>query len=178
MTPDERAQHFVTAECDHRTIMAVWLPAVQVEILIAAVLKIGCVLWDVDVVGVLLAVHGSHVPELGRLVFGIAQDIAPVALAVDVGEAFSMAEENAGFAATAQASTVPQLDGRVIGSRVKNVRRVGVSVANSVDVIAVTLNSQHGLLGLNVVHVDGVVPGPGDDLSSIARKTQRPDLVR
>lgn len=102
------------------------------------------------------------------MVFAIAEHVAAVAFAVNVGDAFSVAEEDARFAPVAEGASVPDFDGGVVGARVEDMRGRLVAVADGVDVVLVAVDAEDGLPGFEVVDVDAVVGCAGYDFAAVA----------
>jgi hypothetical protein len=67
--------------------------------------------------GISICRHGhSKVPKLHALVLAVTEDISPVALAVDVSQTLNVANECASFSVITHASSIPNLDRRIVGT--------------------------------------------------------------
>ncbi len=144
-------------------VVLVVLPTVVV--LDAAVAGRGCR------VGV-LELRGGHghaqVPEFHALVLAVAEDVPPVALAVDVRQALGVPDEGAGLSAVAHAPRVPDFDGAVVRARVEDVRRHLVGEADGVHVVRVAPDVVARLASFDIVHHDRVVARAGDKVAPVS----------
>jgi hypothetical protein len=85
--------------------------------------------------------HGhSEIPELHALVLAIAKNVAPITLAVDIRQAFDVANECSSFSVIAHTSPVPDLDCCVVRSRVENVGRHLVGETDGIDIVLMPTN--------------------------------------
>lgn len=167
MAADERFENFVSAERDDTAIVRMRL-VVFFVIGREAVIEACSVIFRANRIEPLSCHHFPQVPKFHRLVFGITDNVATVAFAVDISQALSVANQSTCFAAITHGTSVPDLDRRVIGTRVKNVRGGLVAVTDCVYIIAVAVDSEGGLTGFDVIDVDTFVRGTGYNLSSVA----------
>lgn len=133
VAPDKGAQHLVAAERDDRVVVGVLVPVGLVVILPAVVVcRPPFELQPAE----LLRRHGHpEIPEFHALVLAVAEDIAAVVLAVNVGDALNVADEGSGFAPVAHAAPVPDLEGVSWG------RNGGTSVS-APELTLITLSSE------------------------------------
>lgn len=81
-----------------------------------------------------------------------------------------MTHEDTSFPTVAHTSAVPNFNSSVIRARVKDVRRIGISKANSIDIIVMSGNTKNGLTGLKIIDVYGMIRRPSYDLSTVTRE--------
>jgi hypothetical protein len=136
MAPDERLEHLVSAERNERAIVGM-RPEVVGVVAVRSVLESRCVGIGIDTISFFLGHHLPQVPQLGCLVFRVAKDVSSIALTVNVGQTFGMAEEDTGFSAITHTSSIPYLERCVIRTRVEDVRRLRVTEADCIDVVLV-----------------------------------------
>lgn len=68
----------------------------------------------VDAFAGVCADHLAQIPELARLVLAIGNDIAPIALAINVRHTFRMTQEHACRSHRSKRSSIPHLHCRVV----------------------------------------------------------------
>jgi hypothetical protein len=106
--------------------------------------------------------HGhANVPELHALVLSVAQNVASIALAIDVGQAFDVAQERSSLSSISHASTIPHLNGGIIRSRIKDIRRQLIGKANRIDIVQVAIDMMQDSSRFNVINHDGMGVGTG-----------------
>jgi hypothetical protein len=67
--------------------------------------------------GISISRHGhSKVPKLHALVLAVTEDISTVALTVDVSQTLNVTDESASFSVITHASSIPNLDRRIVGT--------------------------------------------------------------
>lgn len=122
VAPYQRPPYPVPAERHERVVVRVREPPRRVVVVAPAVLvRVRALVGDARRVEVLEALgreRHAQVPELHGLVFGVGEDVAPVAFGVEVGQAFDVPDEGAGGAGVAEGAGVPDFDGAVVGAGV------------------------------------------------------------
>ena len=166
----------MAAEGDERAVVRVGSPA-RVGIVHEAVVEVCGIFRGVNIVGFLGGDHFPEIPEFHGLVFRIGEDVAAVAFAVDVGETFCVAHEDAGSAFVGHAAPNPDLDKGVVGAGVEDMWGGAVAEADGIDVLGMAWDAEDGALKFDVVDVDGVVCRSSYDLGAVAREANGPDLV-
>lgn len=122
VAPYQRPPYPVPAERHERVVVRVREPPRRVVVVAPAVLvRVRALVGDARRVEVLEALgreRHAQVPELHGLVFGVGEDVAPVAFGVEVGQAFDVPDEGAGGAGVAEGASVPDFNGAVVGAGV------------------------------------------------------------
>ena len=167
VTSNQRLEHLVSAKRDDGAVVGV-RPVLVLVVGVGAVFKARRVGVGGDAVCFLLAHHLAQVPQFGGLVFAVAEHVAPIAFAVDVGQALGVAEEDSGFPAVAHAPAIPYLERGVVGTGVEDVGGLGVAKAYRIHVVLVAGNAQDGLAPLDVVDVNGAVACASHDFTAVA----------
>mmetsp|Transcript_22609 Transcript_22609/g.49541 ORF Transcript_22609/g.49541 Transcript_22609/m.49541 type:complete len:298 (-) Transcript_22609:199-1092(-) len=124
--------------------------------------------------------HFADVPQAHRLVLPVGDEVEPIPLGVDVGDALSVAQQNphGGAARGPQNPPVPHLAHAVVAAGEEDVGG-GVGVAHGVHVVAVAAHAHRHLPGVHVQQAQRRVPcaHPRRDLPPVVRELQRPDAL-
>ena len=96
MAANERPQNAVAPKC-YKTAV-VWVPMIAFVIRRMPIVKRRH--WHfarIDALCFLSTYHFAQIPKFHCLIFAVAQYVAPIAFAVDIGDSFNMSQEAAGF---------------------------------------------------------------------------------
>lgn len=88
----------MSSERDNRAVVRMWLVVVG-RVGFKAVIEAARKVVHVQSVEFGRRHHLPEIPEFHRLVFSVGDDVSPIAFAVDVGQSFRMAHEDASFTA-------------------------------------------------------------------------------
>lgn len=156
MAANESFEDAVAAEGDDRIIIRVWLVEV-VGICLEAVIKPSGELTGIDVIKVRGRHHLAQIPEFHRLVLPVGKHVAPVTLAVNVGQALGVTHEDTSFTSITHRPSVPDPKSRVIRARIEQMRRRLVAEAYCIYVVLVAIPKvEYWLLGFDIIDDDGV----------------------
>ena len=176
MAPDQRPLYFMSPKRNQRVIVRMRLPHVimifrpPIIVMVPPPLRRFGGIQSLDVSR---GQRHAQVPQLHGLVLAVAEDVTPVALAVDVGEPLHVADEGSRLLPRRHAARVPHFDGAVVGAGIQNVRRLLVGEADGVDVVGVASDVVERHAALDVVDDDeagavGVGAGAGYEGAPVA----------
>ena len=55
-------------------------------------------------------------------------------------------------------------------------RRILVAIANSINIVFMAVDAEHGLSAFDIVHVDATIASTSNKLAAVSGETNRPNL--
>ena len=144
------------------------LPVQKAILRSIAIVEAWILAWKLHGAELIVSDRLADVPDFQKLVLAVGSEVDAIALAGDVGDALSVANEDTSWSIARESSSIPDFNHAVVTTRENDVGMLSVSKAHRVDLVCMTaINFVNHAVGHEVIDKKMSALGATEDLFAI-----------